>query len=91
MSTLPLKVTLQEYSAVEVMNWFSHLRYVNGENTKYNHFTDKKGVDSATTSVVFTYDVKFLVGQGGERDLEENLLSRIAECGKERNTLGKCR
>jgi hypothetical protein len=51
----------------------------------------KKGVDSATTSVVFTYDVKYLVGQGGERDLEENLLSRIAECGKERNTLGKCR
>lgn len=54
-------------------------------------FLTKKGVDSATASVVFTYDVKYLVGQGGERDLEENLLSRIAECGKERNTLGKCR
>lgn len=52
----------------------------------------KKGVDSATTSVEFTYDVKYLVGQGGERDLEEDLLSKITECGKERNTLGgKCR
>ena len=40
----------------------------------------------------FTYDVKYLVGQGGEKDLEEDLLSRITDCGKERNTLGgKCR
>lgn len=46
--------------------------------------------ESDSEEITFTYDVKYLVGQGREKQLEEHYLSTVSEHGKERNTLGKC-